>query len=167
MSYAKAKGTLFESQVVKYLLDAGFESARRVALAGWEDKGDIHIGPANNPYFVIECKSYGKELPYGTIENFVEEAQTEFLHAKGYKSSYFALLFVKRVNLGVADSWVIWKNSYGITLRCRLGDLINPERFKESFVDEIHRAAMLERMLKDNSDEDWCALEPDKDNKEV
>lgn len=151
MGYAKAKGTLFESQIVKYLLSAGFDSARRVALAGKDDNGDIHIGPANHPEFVIECKNYAKELPYGTIENFVEEAQHEFENIKGYRDNYKALLFVKRINLGVADSWVVWKNKWGITIRCRLGDLIDVKKFSTEYQTEDQRFYQLEARLRDDS----------------
>lgn len=129
MSYSKAKGTAYESSVVKYLIECGFSDARRVALAGSNDAGDIQLGEVNNPYFVLECKNYAKEICYKQIEDFVQEAQTEFKNAKKEvdlnKINYRSLLLVKRINLGIADSWLIWKNSYNITLRCRLGDIIN------------------------------------------
>lgn len=130
MSYAKQKGTSYETAIVKYLIEHGFVSARRIALAGANDKGDIHIGTPNKPDFVIECKNYAKELTYTQIENFYEEAFTEYKNAtdnQEIKHTYYALLFVKRINLGISDSWVCWKNEYGITIRCRLGDLIDDD----------------------------------------
>ena len=38
----KAKGTAFETLVVNYLKEQGFPDARRTALAGENDSGDIH-----------------------------------------------------------------------------------------------------------------------------
>lgn len=131
MSYARNKGTAFETAVVKYLQSCGFTTPRRIALSGAAgDKGDVWLG--DNPVcpdVVIECKNYAKELPYKMVEDFVDEAWTEYCHALKTDSpnNYRALLVVKRVNLGVADSWLIWKNKYNITLRARLGDVINQQ----------------------------------------
>lgn len=151
MSFTKQKGTTYETNIVKYLKKYGFTSARRVALSGASgDKGDIHIGEPNNPIFVIECKNYAKELPYGMVEGFLKEAQIEYYNAhKELLDTYpeesesiieksktiYSLLFVKRPNLGVADSWVIWKNHYGITIRCRLGDIINDDTMESCFLE--------------------------------
>lgn len=38
----KAKGTAFETLIKNYLIDKGFKEARRAALEGADDKGDIH-----------------------------------------------------------------------------------------------------------------------------
>jgi Holliday junction resolvase len=38
----KAKGTTFETLLVNYLKEQGFKNARRTALAGENDAGDIH-----------------------------------------------------------------------------------------------------------------------------
>lgn len=85
----------------------------------------------NNPTVVIECKNYNKELPYKMVEDFLQEAHIEYQNAKNVDiaNNFSALLFVKRVNLGINDSWIIWKNSHGITVRARLGDVINKENF--------------------------------------
>nr|CAI9751412.1 hypothetical protein DGKKSRWO_DGKKSRWO_CDS_0121 [uncultured phage]CAI9752298.1 hypothetical protein CVNMHQAP_CVNMHQAP_CDS_0121 [uncultured phage] len=56
------------------------------------------------------------------------------------------MLCVKRTNLGVADSWLIWKNDNGITLRCRLGDVVNKDRFV-SCISETERILLLEQVL--------------------
>ena len=74
MSYAKQKGTTFETSLVKYLIDCGFSYARRVTLHGGKDEGDIQLGEVNNPRFVIETKSYNREYNYKMIEDFVQEA---------------------------------------------------------------------------------------------
>lgn len=149
MSYAKNKGTSFESALVKYLIECGFSDARRVVLHGEKDEGDLHLGEVNNPRFVIEAKSYGREYPYKMIEDFVQEAHTEYFNAHSnnpYINPYCALLVAKRVNLGIADSWLCWKNDYGVTIRCRLGDLINKENFLNC-IDNEERFNKLECML--------------------
>lgn len=149
MSYAKAKGTSFESALVKYLIECGFSDARRVVLHGGKDEGDLQLGEVNNPRFVIEAKSYGREYPYKMIEDFIQEAHTEYSNAHSNNSCinpYCALLVAKRVNLGIADSWLCWKNEYGVTIRCRLGDLINKENFL-SCTNNEERFNKLECML--------------------
>ena len=148
MSYARAKGTSFETAIVKYFTDCGFTDARRVVLHGKNDEGDVQLGEVNNPRFVLECKNYSKEYPYKMIENFIQEAHTEYRNAHLDKSlnPYCALLIAKRVNLGVADSWLCWKNEYGTTIRCRLGDVINKDNFLNC-VNNEERFNKLERIL--------------------
>lgn len=130
MSYAKQKGTAYETAVVNYLLSCGFTTPRRVVLAGAAgDKGDIWLGPDPlKPDLIIECKNYAKELAYKQIEDFIEEAHIEYKNAVKTDTVCCsrALLFVKRPNLGISDSWVIWKTKNNITVRCRLQDLISP-----------------------------------------
>lgn len=130
MGTAKAKGTKFETDIVKYLESCGFTTARRVVMHGANDNGDLHIGTEPNiPDIVLECKNYTRDLPYKMVEDFVNEAWIEYCHALKTDSpdNYRALLIVKRINLGVADSWLIWKNKYNITLRARLGDIVNQQ----------------------------------------
>lgn len=140
MSYAKQKGTAFETAIVKYLNECGMVTPRRIALSGAAgDKGDIWVGDNPiKPYLIIECKNYAKELSYGLIEDFVAEAHTEYKNAICTDDVDYckALLIVKRVNLGVADSWLIWKNPNGFTVRARLGDVINKDTFKTCSNDE-------------------------------
>lgn len=130
MGTAKAKGTAFETAIVKYFTEHGFNTVRRVVLGGAAgDKGDIWIGEHPLiPYLVIECKNYAKELPYKMIEDFMLEAHTEYKNATGGVGFYAknrALLIVKRPNLGIADSWLCWKNENNITFRVRLGDVMD------------------------------------------
>lgn len=149
MSYAKAKGTSFESALVKYLIECGFSDARRIVLHGGNDQGDIQLGEVNNPRFVIEAKSYGREYPYKMIEDFVQEAHIEYqnAHLDQHLNQYCALLVAKRVNLGVADSWLCWKNEHRVTIRCRLGDIVNKENFLNC-VDNEERFSKLEHILR-------------------
>lgn len=130
MSYTRQKGTAFETAVVKYLQSCGFTTPRRVVMHGANDQGDLHIGTEPNvPDVVLECKNYARDIPYKMIEDFVDEAWTEYCNAlkTDNPNNYRALLVVKRINLGVADSWLIWRNKYNITLRARLGDVINQQ----------------------------------------
>lgn len=53
MSAAKAKGTAWETAIVRHLRDNGFPDAERRALSGNQDKGDV----AGVPLVVIEAKS--------------------------------------------------------------------------------------------------------------
>lgn len=149
MSYQRAKGTSFESALVKYLIECGFSDARRVVLHGGKDEGDLALGEVNNPRFVIECKNYSKDYNYKMIEDFVQEAHIEYrnAHPDQHLDKYCALLIAKRVNLGVADSWLCWKNEYNITIRCRLGDVINKERFLNC-ADNEERFNKLEHILR-------------------
>lgn len=53
MSASRAKGTAFETAVVRYLNEHGYPYAERRALAGTNDKGDI----AGVPGVMFECKA--------------------------------------------------------------------------------------------------------------
>lgn len=49
----KAKGTRWESDVVRYLRENGFRQARRAAQEGRKDVGDIHVRD-----FALQAKAY-------------------------------------------------------------------------------------------------------------
>lgn len=61
----KAKGTSFETAIREYLNEKGFTKARRTALEGGQDKGDIHGieqtttigGTASVKKACIQCKN--------------------------------------------------------------------------------------------------------------
>ena len=53
---SKAKGTAFESALVAHIEAAGFP-ARRVALAGAADRGDIHGRDGGGGLRVLEAKT--------------------------------------------------------------------------------------------------------------
>ncbi len=53
MSRSKAKGTAWESAIVRYLTEHGFPHAERRALTGSQDRGDI----AGLPGIVVEAKN--------------------------------------------------------------------------------------------------------------
>lgn len=56
----KAKGTAAETRVVNFLLTAGY-SARRVALKGNCDEGDIHIDSTDGSYGIMLEVKGGKQ----------------------------------------------------------------------------------------------------------
>ncbi len=70
MSASKQKGTAWESRVVQYLRECGWQGAERRALSGAVDKGDI-IGIPDGP--VIECKSAARHA----LAEWLDEATAE------------------------------------------------------------------------------------------
>ena len=95
MSASKAKGTRFESDVVGYLKEHGFQWAERRAQGGSKDRGDI----AGVLGWVLECKAE-KAI---SLAGYVEEARTEGGNA-GLR--WFAAI-VKRRNKGPGDAYVV------------------------------------------------------------
>ena len=98
---SKAKGTRAETKVVKYLEENGF-TARRQALAGSDDKGDIEAyAPNSKEKLIIEVKA-GKQTsaPNRTqIEDWCKQAVTESLNADGCP-----VLVVVRYNRSLEDA---------------------------------------------------------------
>lgn len=138
MATNKSIGTAFESKVVKLFEEAGFTSCRRIVLHGADDEGDLQLGPVNNPDVVIECKSRKIEVAYKGVEDFICEAYREYCNAKNTNifNTYGALVFIKRPNLGAQDGYIVWKNTWGITLRARIGDVINKSNFERCKTEE-------------------------------
>ena len=66
---SKARGTRWESEVVKYLRPNGFPAARRNVQTGSKDIGDI----GGVPYFALEAKDTQKH----TLSDFVKQANRE------------------------------------------------------------------------------------------
>lgn len=74
---AKQKGTSFETAVVNHLLAAGID-ARRKALTGGNDEGDIDVGPPGRGRgWTIEAKNC-RTYAFGA---WVEEAAVEQANA--------------------------------------------------------------------------------------
>lgn len=95
MSTSKAKGTAFESGVVKALHGGGFLHAERRALAGTLDKGDVILGPR----YVIECKAAKK------IE--LAEWSKETLQEKVNAGADYGILVIKRPRKSIADAYAV------------------------------------------------------------
>jgi len=90
MSKNKARGTSFETLIVRFLADHGFPHAERRALAGQADLGDILTGPG----LVWECKNH-KTLKFS---EWLEETETERQNA----NADYGVLVAKRRGKGDA-----------------------------------------------------------------
>jgi hypothetical protein len=103
-SYNKAKGSKFETDVMKYLRKLG-HFAERLAKAGSNDEGDIVTIIAGQTY-ILECKNR-KSI---NLPQFWAEAQTEaanYAKARELPVSPLAFVIVKRRQHGVEKAWVI------------------------------------------------------------
>jgi hypothetical protein len=103
-SYNKAKGTKFESDVMKYLRKLG-HFAERLAKAGANDEGDLVTIIAGQTY-ILECKNR-KSLD---LPQFWAEAQAEaanYAKARGLVVEPPAFVIVKRRRGRIEDAWVI------------------------------------------------------------
>ena len=100
----KAKGSLFETGILKWLRSKGL-SAERLRLAGKDDEGDIVCMVAGQPY-VFELKATVKmDLPQFWREATVEAAN--YAKARGLESVPPAYVIVKRRMAGLDQSWVV------------------------------------------------------------
>lgn len=83
---SKAKGTRAETKVVRYLEAHGF-TARRQALAGSDDQGDIEAyAPGSDIKLIIEVKT-GKQTAAPNRTQIVEwcrQAKVEATNAEGF-----------------------------------------------------------------------------------
>ena len=103
-SYNKAKGSKFETDVMKYLRKLG-HFAERLAKAGANDEGDIVTIIAGQTY-ILECKNR-KSLD---LPQFWAEAQAEaanYAKARGLVVEPPAFVIVKRRRGSIEDAWVI------------------------------------------------------------
>lgn len=95
----RAKGTKFESAVVAHILDYGLP-ARRVALAGAADQGDVWVTDGDGDLHVLECKN---RRGYAVAEA-VDQAKREAANA----GSTFPAAILKRNGVGdVGRSFVV------------------------------------------------------------
>lgn len=82
MNASKAKGTKWESEIVRCLVAAGWPHAERRALNGAVDKGDI----SGIPGVVIEAKNENRV----SLASWVDEAEAEGANAAAYVSVVWA-----------------------------------------------------------------------------
>lgn len=94
MSKSKDKGTRWETEVVNYLNEAGFNCERR-ALQGALDKGDILGIPA----WTLECKNEQRI----DLARYMSEVNAETVNAR----TPYGAAIVKRRNKGVAEGYVV------------------------------------------------------------
>jgi Holliday junction resolvase len=96
----KQRGTRFETALVGFLREHGFPFARRLALAGGSDLGDLSLGdqPSGGPV-VIEAKDHAKI----DLAGFVDEMLAECANA----DNDYGVVVVKRRRKGIEDSYVV------------------------------------------------------------
>lgn len=90
----KAKGTAWETAVVRYLLAAGID-AHRVPQSGIRDTGDVHVGRL----LALE----GKDVGTITLAAFVDQANAEAENA----GRLVGAAVVKRRRRPVGDAYVV------------------------------------------------------------
>lgn len=103
----KAKGTAFESEVVKVLKPA-FPHAERRAQAGSLDKGDIAGVHAKSGTWVLECKNQARI----ELAQFLDEAKQEAVNADADR--YAAV--IKRRGKPAAEAYVVLPLSEFVSL---------------------------------------------------
>ncbi len=101
---AKARGSQFETGVLKWLRTKGV-TAERLRLAGKADEGDIVCFVSGQPY-VLELKATAKlDLP-GFWREAVVEAEN-YAKARGITPTPPAYVIVKRRNASIDQAWVV------------------------------------------------------------
>lgn len=101
MNVSKAKGTRAESLVVAAALEAGLP-ARRVALAGNQDQGDVHVGHPTRVVIEVKAGNAAATASHNQVVAWFAEAETE---AGRVASADMAVLVVKRKGKGKARDW--------------------------------------------------------------
>lgn len=96
MSRSRAKGTSWETAIVRYLIEQGWPHAERRALHGNLDKGDI----TGLPGVVIEAKSHARH----ELAQWWEEAKAERRNANAATA---AVWFKRRGKTSPADGFVL------------------------------------------------------------
>lgn len=92
----KAKGTRWESDVVRFLRENGFPEARRVSPEGRQDSGDIHVLD-----FVAQAKAW-RDVAGGVREG-VEGARRQ----RDVAGLDYGVAIVKRPRKSTGDGYVV------------------------------------------------------------
>lgn len=96
MSKSKAKGTAWETEIVRALREALWPHAERRTLSGTHDKGDLNV----HPKVVIEAKSHGTLK----FSEWVAEAEVEKANANAEIGVVWAK---KRGKASANDGYVV------------------------------------------------------------
>lgn len=94
----KAKGTAFETLIVKFLRNRGFKKCYRPATKGSYDTGDINGIHSPKRQAVIQCKNHKKFDLSGWLDDVTVQAQQEEV---GHNA--LPVLVVKRPGVGEAS----------------------------------------------------------------
>lgn len=92
----KAKGTRWETAIVRYLHEQGFTDARRVVQQGRADTGDIHVRD-----FVIQAKAYNN------VADGVRAGMAKVAAQRTHAGFEFGVAVVKRPRMNVRDGLVV------------------------------------------------------------
>lgn len=97
---SKIRGTAHETATVNYLSENGFPFARRLALAGSKDVGDVTLGdePTGGPV-TIECKDHAKIDLAGFVNEMVEECNNN--------NTEYGIVVIKRRGKNISQSYVV------------------------------------------------------------
>jgi hypothetical protein len=82
----KARGTAWESAVVRYFRENGWPHADRLTLSGSQDRGDIRLGDGID--VVVECKAHKSY----TIPEWLRETEKERANANADLGAVFMKL---------------------------------------------------------------------------
>ena len=100
----KAKGSKFETDVMKWLRSKGY-TAERLRQAGAKDEGDV-VAFLEGTAIILELKATKKlDLP-----QFWREAEVEaenYAKARGLKEVPYKFVVVKRRQAGIDKAWVV------------------------------------------------------------
>ena len=103
-SYAKRKGSAFETGVVKWLRGRDI-LAERLTRAGANDEGDV-VAFLNGTAIILELKATKKlDLP-----QFWREAEVEaenYAKARKLKEVPYKFVIIKRRQAGIDKAWVV------------------------------------------------------------
>lgn len=96
----KAKGTAFETAVLRYVSAETGQEPYRTALHGNADQGDLHGLTAGRLKVTLECKAY-KTYCHADVERWRAETLAERRNA----GADVALLVIKQPNVGEKTFW--------------------------------------------------------------
>ena len=102
---AKARGTSFETLVVRYLRPRGFRKAYRPSTSGSYDSGDTNGIAGPDRQAIIQCKNQRKFDLSGWLNDTVSQAQQEAVGGNA-----LPVLVVKRPGVGeknLGDTYAI------------------------------------------------------------
>lgn len=98
----KARGSRFENDLERWLIDAGYE-AQRLPRAGTKDIGDLHVRLKDETYLVLEAKAR-KAL---ALAEWVKEAEVEAAHHESrYGRESTGVVVHKKRQAGIGDAYV-------------------------------------------------------------
>lgn len=95
MSKAKAKGTAWETDIVRLLRESNWPNAERRTMSGTNDKGDINL----HPKVVIEAKNHGTLK----FSEWLAEAEAERINA----DAHIGVVWAKRRGKAKAEDGYI------------------------------------------------------------